>query len=24
MTDAPGQVSSDQLDELKIIVDKDD
>ena len=24
MTDAPGQASSDQLDELKIIVDKDD
>lgn len=24
MTDAPGQVSSDQLDELKIIIDKDD
>ena len=24
MTDAPGQVSSDQLDELKITVDKDD
>ena len=24
MTDAPGQVSSDQLDELKIIVDKED
>ena len=24
MTDAPGQASSDQLDELKIIIDKDD
>ena len=24
MTDAPGQASSDQLDELKITVDKDD
>jgi hypothetical protein len=24
MTDAPGQASSDQLEELKIIIDKDD